>query len=527
MTVTPAAAPETIDLRTATDVGEMLADGRLYEARLLAEALLNADLTPDHASLELRATLLSLLVVVGEPIAAVAHAEAVLAERDVPEDVWAEAKMNRILGLLEQDDFAGGREAAEAMLAEGNVHGDAGLSGALTALALVAWQEGRVVDAVGLLRAAIQRIDSDGRVQGRLYPRISLALMLIAMGEFDEARCTTVEFEREVADATDALAAPAGPMLRARQHLAAGNIAAARVAARELESVAETPPGIVAIAQLTGAVAALHEGDVAAAKQLVQSYRAGPAVGRVVLGGALFTWVEAVVADAQSGPSRAVELLADVFANLALHKRLFLQEPTAAAWLVRAALAVGDVHKASSVAAFADALALDNRTCPALAAGANHARGVLEGDSNALRYAAARHHPPWARASAMEDAAHVSASEKDVAEARDTLEQAHAMYAEIGARRDVARCRAKLDRLDRQRAQRPAVYGWRALTGTERRVAEVVAEGLTNPEAGARLFLSRHTVDFHLRQIFRKLDIHSRVELTRIVVRLDGTTTPT
>jgi DNA-binding CsgD family transcriptional regulator len=46
----------------------------------------------------------------------------------------------------------------------------------------------------------------------------------------------------------------------------------------------------------------------------------------------------------------------------------------------------------------------------------------------------------------------------------------------------------------------------------------VVAEGVTNAQAADRLFLSRHTVDFHLRQVFRKLEIHSRVELTRSVL---------
>ena len=60
--------------------------------------------------------------------------------------------------------------------------------------------------------------------------------------------------------------------------------------------------------------------------------------------------------------------------------------------------------------------------------------------------------------------------------------------------------------------------GWASLTVTEARVARVVAEGLTNGDVAGRMFLSRHTVDFHLRQIYRKLGIRSRVELTRLVV---------
>ena len=55
--------------------------------------------------------------------------------------------------------------------------------------------------------------------------------------------------------------------------------------------------------------------------------------------------------------------------------------------------------------------------------------------------------------------------------------------------------------------------GWASLTDAERRVAVTVAEGPTNLEAAALLHLSRHTVDFHLRQIFRKLNLDSRVEL--------------
>ena len=59
------------------------------------------------------------------------------------------------------------------------------------------------------------------------------------------------------------------------------------------------------------------------------------------------------------------------------------------------------------------------------------------------------------------------------------------------------------------------VMGWADLTDTQRMVAELVVDGLTNRLAGARLFLSPHTVDFHLRQIYRKLGVRSRVELAR------------
>jgi DNA-binding CsgD family transcriptional regulator len=57
-----------------------------------------------------------------------------------------------------------------------------------------------------------------------------------------------------------------------------------------------------------------------------------------------------------------------------------------------------------------------------------------------------------------------------------------------------------------------------SLTNSQRIVAELVAQGLTNREVAARIFLSPHTVDFYLRQIFRKLDVRSRVALTRLVV---------
>jgi transcriptional regulator of acetoin/glycerol metabolism/DNA-binding CsgD family transcriptional regulator len=63
-----------------------------------------------------------------------------------------------------------------------------------------------------------------------------------------------------------------------------------------------------------------------------------------------------------------------------------------------------------------------------------------------------------------------------------------------------------------------AAFGWESLTDTERSVVDLVARGLTNREAAERLFLSHHTVGFHLRSIYRKLGVSSRVALTRLVL---------
>ncbi len=69
----------------------------------------------------------------------------------------------------------------------------------------------------------------------------------------------------------------------------------------------------------------------------------------------------------------------------------------------------------------------------------------------------------------------------------------------------------------RKRRARRASFGWASLSPSQLGVAELVAGGLTNQEVAARLYLSRHTIDFHLREIYSKLGIDSRVKLARLV----------
>jgi len=62
-------------------------------------------------------------------------------------------------------------------------------------------------------------------------------------------------------------------------------------------------------------------------------------------------------------------------------------------------------------------------------------------------------------------------------------------------------------------------HGWESLTPTELRVVELVAQGLTNPQIGERMFISPGTVKVHLSHIFAKLGTATRAELAAQATR--------
>ena len=81
----------------------------------------------------------------------------------------------------------------------------------------------------------------------------------------------------------------------------------------------------------------------------------------------------------------------------------------------------------------------------------------------------------------------------------------------------------KLGRHIHRRTRPGAAYttGLEALTGRELEIARLVVDRNTNPQIAARLFLSQKTVEAHLRNIFRKVGVSTRVELARAVERAE------
>jgi DNA-binding CsgD family transcriptional regulator len=105
--------------------------------------------------------------------------------------------------------------------------------------------------------------------------------------------------------------------------------------------------------------------------------------------------------------------------------------------------------------------------------------------------------------------------EKRRVDARVQLRAAHGTFRRIGAEAFGERAfRELLATGETARKRTDDTRG--ALTPQESEIARLAEYGLSNPEIGAQLFISPRTVQYHLRKVFQKLNIHSRNQLSRI-----------
>lgn len=506
--------------RTVTAVRALTAAGQWEKASLLVQSALAVPME-DQANAPLRCALASLHAMGGSPARALIEAEGVMADLDLAPEVRDDAKIVLLQALTGLHDNQRAAQVATAILAQPDARRGELVVSALLVLALIAWDAGNVAEALDLAADAVRNENGQRSPARRFHPDLFLAAKLIDIRRFTDAEAIVHSVDRADAPAPISWSVTSPDILRARMALAAGRMVEAAAEA----SCALAHTGTVgmrlhsSIARSILAIVALRQGDLHAATRHIES---SPEPAYHFVSAYEAAWnglVAAQVEEARNGPGPAMTRLDGLHGDISEHRYLLMSDPASAPWLVRTALAAGDDERAKTITALMTGITQGNPAVPIFQICADHARGVLESDRAALERAVTGHEDPWTRASAGEDLAILLAAEGSHGEAVSCLDAALEGYGGIGSERDAARVRRRLRRLGVRRrhwasAKRPPT-GWDSLTDTERSTSELVARGLTNQQVADQLFISVHTVAFHLRQVFRKLGIRSRVELAR------------
>ncbi|WP_158715981.1 helix-turn-helix transcriptional regulator [Streptomyces sp. NRRL B-24720] len=488
---------------------------RLLPALLMARST-RTDPLPLGLAEELRASLTAVLQAHYTDVELSGTADAPLADRA--------DRITRNTVSLFADDVQRATTRARAMLAAHQGRDDdADAVTATVVLSNLEWAVGNLAEGLRWGQRAVQRLGPATPPMWSPYVRLALATKLSDIGRFEEAEgmiCTA----RTEAEALGHPHTATPSIARAMLLLQSSRLQEAQDSAQTgLEVAAKTGGGwVVPVGQAVLILVALRRGDLASAADYAWRCRAAVGADSTVFPSIHFDWGECLVATAQLGARRTAELLTTTYAHLLTSPQLFVEEAAAAAWFVRLALAADDMPLASTVVTAAERLAAANPGRPTLAVAALHARGLLERDSEALRQAAREHVSPCAGALAEEDLGILLSAqeEKNGALGAAALRSALQRFVQIGSQGDIERIRAFMEErgtsvTSAPRQGRAATVGWEALTETERSIAHLVSDGLTNRQVARRVSLSPHTVNYHLRAIFRKLGIGSRVEVAR------------
>jgi len=511
--------------RTVAAVRALTAVGRWEDAESAALPALLQSAT-DVGGAELRSALASLHAMHDRGAEALIEAESILADPALAADVHEDAKIAWMQALTGRRDIRQAAQVARAILAEPRAPHIRAVVPALLTLAMAEWDAAHVGEALDLAAEAVRAQSSQPRAL-RFHPGLFLAARLTDIHRFADAEAILNSIGPTDTPPVLSWTSASAHILRARAALARGLIDDAAAQA-ELALGHDGATGTLLhdqLARCIGAAVTLRRGDLSTADRFISD--PSPALRHFLSGyeGNRSLVVAAQIEEARNGPRAALDRLGSLYADLRGHRYLLVSDPVCAAWLVRVALAAGDSERAATVAGVMTEISRTNPGTPLLRACADHAAGLFGADHVRLERAVTLYDDPWARASAAEDlgALAVSLPHKD---AVSWLDLALEAYLAGGAERDAARVRHKLRRLGVRRRHWRAVKrpdtGWESLTETERSVASLVATGLTNRRVAAQMFISTHTVAFHLRQVFRKLDVRSRVELARAVMERPG-----
>ncbi|WP_345639890.1 helix-turn-helix transcriptional regulator [Streptomyces siamensis] len=271
------------------------------------------------------------------------------------------------------------------------------------------------------------------------------------------------------------------------------------------------------------ALVEIRRGDLAKARDHLRAAETGSGTKTQRYG----PWVSlarAGLADAEGEDGEAAAALTGSFAS---------REPTRllaiplSHWpgIVRIALGDEDPSVAQAVSGALRSLTAQDESRQIIGAVRAHVDGLLDRDPRALVSAITGYRNtgrPLALAAACEDLGELMAASADTTPAIPYFEEAGQLASASGARRDQERIRRRLRQLGVRTApvrnHTASPQGLGNLTESEQKLIPLVVQGLTNRAIADRLYVSVHTVNTHMKHIFTKLGINSRVELTRLAI---------
>ncbi|MET9913608.1 AAA family ATPase [Streptomyces sp. NPDC006476] len=302
---------------------------------------------------------------------------------------------------------------------------------------------------------------------------------------------------------------------RAFVHLIAGELAAAESLIEEIEAVCaatgNSNPGRVGPLGL-----AVWRGREGEARTLIDAALA-EAVPRGQ--GAMVTvtrWYEAVLCNGLGQYAQALAAAREAAAE----QREFSSPRWGLVELIEAAVRSGSPESAADALEHLSEVTRASGTDWALGVEARSRALLSEGDSAERLYREAIERLARTRVRMDLARAHLLYGEwlrreNRRSDARAQLDVAHEMFSRFGAEAFAERARGELQATG-AKVRTHAVATPTALTSQEAQIARLAGQGLTNPEIGAQLFISRHTVEWHLRKVFSKLSISSRREIRAI-----------
>jgi DNA-binding CsgD family transcriptional regulator len=414
-----------------------------------------------------------------------------------------------------------GAEAYRLGLASGEY--SAAVSG-LTARSVAARHKGRLDDALGYARQAAELADQKGGETLHRHPSIWFGAALAAKDRFEEAEQVYARAHRDAERLGTAWSQPLSHFHHASLHA---------FRARLDDAIAEAEAGLnvadrLGVSQLAiplhGLLAtiAVLRNEMPVAHEHLRKLRKLLDAG-ITAAPELVAWPRAALLAARHDAPAALSELAKLYDQLPSRLLLFVHDPGCAPAMVRIAMEADDPDRARAAATAIRRLANRNRGVVSLAGAAFHAEGLLDDNTKALTTAVARLRKcarPLMLASALEDVAKAEYRVGSRPRAVECVEEALELYAGCGAQLGIERLRRRQTTMGVTRTtSETAPTRMLRLTPTERKVARLVAQGMTNHAIASKLGISYYTVDAHLRHIYSRLGIKSRAQLAAKISR--------